>query len=199
MEAYGVSYWLAPALNIHRNPLCGRNFEYYSEDPLLSGKLAGAVTRGVQSVPGRFVTLKHFACNNQETCRNTTDARVSVRALREIYLRGFEIAMEAAPGAVMSSYNQLNGVYTPNSHDLLTKILRCEWGFAGLVMSDWLSTGPGLAGDGEAIAAGNDLIMPGSNANVRRIRKALRKGRLTPEALATSAARVFRCLEQTKK
>ena len=199
MEAYGVHYWLAPALNIHRNPLCGRNFEYYSEDPLLSGKMAAAVTRGVQSVPGRFVTLKHFACNNQEDNRNRTNANVSQRALREIYLRGFEIAVkEGRPGAVMSSYNKLNGVYTANSHDLLTKILRCEWGFSGFVMTDWLSTGRGLADDGACIAAGNDLIMPGGSRNVGHILRALRKKKITAEQLARCAANVLRSLRRTK-
>ena len=199
MEAYGVGYWLAPALNIHRNPLCGRNFEYYSEDPLLSGQMAAAVTKGVQSVPGRFVTIKHFACNNQEDNRNRTNANVSQRVLREIYLRGFEIAVkEGKPEAVMSSYNKLNGVYTPNSHDLLTDILRCEWGFEGFVMTDWLSTGRGLADDGAWIAAGNDLIMPGGSGNVRHVLAALRRGKITPEQLRRCAANVLCSLRRTK-
>lgn len=200
MEHYGVSYWLAPALNIHRNPLCGRNFEYYSEDPLLSGKLAAAVTRGVQSVPGRFVTVKHFACNNQESGRNRTNANVSVRALREIYLRCFEIAVrEGSPEAVMSSYNKLNGVYTPNSHDLLTRLLRCEWGFEGLVMTDWMSTGGKQADDAACIAAGNDLIMPGGPGNAAHILGALRKGRITDVQLRRCAANILRSLRKTRE
>lgn len=193
MEAYGVHFWLAPALNLHRNPLCGRNYEYYSEDPLLTGKVAAAVTRGVQSVPGRFVTLKHFACNNQEEDRNQTNANVKQRALRELYLKGFEIAVkEARPGAVMSSYNRLNGIYTANSHGLLTGILRCEWGFDGVVMTDWM----GLADDGDGIAAGNDLIMPGSFSNVNAILRALRKGRITRAQLARCAGKVLSAIQK---
>ena len=145
------------------------------------------------------MTLKHFACNNQEDNRNRTNANVSQRALREIYLRGFEIAVkEGRPGAVMSSYNKLNGVYTANSHDLLTKILRCEWGFSGFVMTDWLSTGRGLADDGACIAAGNDLIMPGGSGNVGHILRALRKKKITAEQLALCAANVLRSLRRTK-
>ena len=161
--------------------------------------MAAAVTRGVQSVKGRFVTLKHFACNNQETCRNTTDAVVSKRALREIYLRGFQIAMQAKPEAVMTSYNKLNGIYTPNSHDLVTDILRCEWGFDGLVMTDWMSTGRGLAEDAACIAAGNDLIMPGGAGNVRAILGALKAGRITPLQLQRCAANVLASLRKTER
>ena len=197
MESYGVHFWLAPALNLHRNPLCGRNFEYYSEDPLLSGKLAAAVTRGVQSVPGRFVTLKHFACNNQEDDRNRTCAHVKQRALRELYLKGFEIAVrEGAPGAVMTSYNQLAGSYTANNWELITGILRCEWGFDGLVMTDWLATGRGLADDGRCIRAGNDLIMPGSSRKVRAILRALRRGEITQEDLRRCAGNVLAAIRK---
>lgn len=193
MSAYGVSYWLAPALNIHRNPLCGRNFEYYSEDPLVSGLFAAAVTRGVQSVPGNFVTLKHYACNNQEDNRNYTNANVSERALREIYLRGFAVAVrDSRPGAVMSSYNKVNGVYTSNSYDLQTKVLRNEWGFDGFVMTDWLATGEGLGGHAGALAAGNDLIMPGNRLVEKSLRKALKEGTLSQEDLRRCAANVLR-------
>ena len=197
MERYGVRYWLAPALNIHRNVLCGRNYEYFSEDPLLSGKVAAAMTRGVQSVPGRFVTLKHFACNNQEDHRNHTNANVSVRALREIYLRGFEIAVrEGGAETVMSSYNRLNGVYTANSHDLLTKLLRCEWGFDGFVMTDWMSTGKGLAEVPGCIAAGNDLIMPGSGGDTAALLRALKKGHITDVQLHRCAANILHSLKK---
>ena len=192
MTAYGVSYWLAPAMNIQRNPLCGRNFEYFSEDPLLTGKMAAAVTRGIQSEGGNYATLKHFACNNQEENRNRTNANVSERALREIYLKGFEIAVrESRPGAVMSSYNKVNGVYTPNSYDLLTKVLRCEWGFEGLVMTDWLSTGKDLADEARALAAGNDLIMPGMNRSRKVILSALKGGTLSKEEVRLCASRVL--------
>lgn len=193
MDEYGVSYWLAPAMNIHRNPLCGRNFEYLSEDPVLSGKLAAAIVRGVQSIEGCYATVKHLACNNLENNRNKNDSIVHERALREIYLKGFEICVrEASPKALMTSYNMLNGVYTANSHDLCTAVLRNEWGFEGVVMSDWYSTLPGLADAGSAIGAGNDLIMPGSPLDKLAIRRGLKGFRLTDEDLRRSAARIIK-------
>ena len=191
MEMYNITYWLAPAMNIHRNPLGGRNFEYYSEDPLLTGKIAAAVVRGVQSAAGNYAVIKHFACNNQEDNRSRSDSVVSERALREIYLKGFQICIrEAKPAAVMSSYNMLNGVYTPNSYELLTDILRNEWGFDGIVMTDWSSTDEGLADNGEAIRAGNDLIMPGGRKYKKELSKALKQGRITREDLYRSASRI---------
>lgn len=193
MKAYGVTYWLAPALNIHRNPLCGRNFEYFSEDPLLSGAFAAAITKGVQKNRGCFVTIKHFCCNNQEDNRNQTNANVGERALREIYLKGFEIAVkEAAPGAVMSSYNKLNGMYVNNSYDLLTKVLRNEWGFKGLVMTDWFATGRNVGSHVSAIGAGNDLIMPGSGRTVKEIVKAVEDGIIEAEDVKRCAANVLK-------
>ncbi|MGN0293297.1 MAG: glycoside hydrolase family 3 protein, partial [Lachnospiraceae bacterium] len=144
MKEYGVTFWLAPGMNIHRNPLCGRNFEYYSEDPLLSGKMAAAITRGVQQNEGCFVTLKHYCGNNQENNRNHVSSNMTERALREIYLRGFEIAIrEGRAGGLMTSYNKINGVYANNSMDLLTRVLRQEWSFKGLIMTDWTATSKG--------------------------------------------------------
>ena len=193
MAEYGCTYWLAPAVNIHRNPLCGRNFEYFSEDPRLTGYLAAAITRGVQCKPGFYVTVKHFACNNQEDNRNFVSSNVSQRALREIYLRAFEFPVRHGKAkAVMTSYNRLNGVYTANSHDLCTRVLRNEWGFDGVVMTDWFSTNPGQASSALALSAGNDLIMPGGGIFKRDILKGLSDGRLTRDALQRCCANVVR-------
>ncbi len=195
MEAFGVTVWLAPAMNIHRNPLGGRAFEYYSEDPVLTGELAAALTRGVQSRPGTAVSVKHFCCNNSEDNRNGLSANISERALREIYLKGFEIAVrKAGPRTVMSSYNQLNHVYTANRRDLLTDILRCEWGFDGIVMTDWGSTNA-RAGDPVRCAwAGNDLIMPGNDYDHQALRAAVADGRLDYAGLRRCAGRVLRLI-----
>ena len=193
MEAFNITYWLAPAMNIHRNPLCGRNFEYYSEDPILTGKIAAAVVRGIQSILGNYAVIKHFACNNQEDNRNRSDSIISERALREIYLKGFAICIrESAPKAVMSSYNLLNGVYTVNSRELLTDILRSEWNFDGIVMSDWNSTNKGLADNGAAIAAGNDLIMPGGIQYRWELWRSLWKKNLSRRDLELSASRIIK-------
>ena len=192
MEAYGVTYWLAPGMNIHRNPLCGRNFDYYSEDPLLSGQLAAAMTRGVQSHRGCYVTLKHYCCNNQEDNRNKTNANISERALREIYLRGFEIAVrQAQPGAVMTSYNKVNGTYVNNSRKLVTDVLRSEWGFDGVVMTDWFATGRGLGSHALCIAAGNDLIMPGTLAAEKEILRAVKEGIIARAQVRECASNVL--------
>ena len=190
MLEIGVSIWLAPGLNIHRNPLCGRNFEYYSEDPLISGKMAAAITRGVQSVGGVGVAQKHYCCNNQEDNRTGVSANVSQRALREIYLRAFRIAVtEGKPWTVMSSYNRVNGRYVCNSGDFCTRVLRQEWGFKGLVMSDWDATEK--CSYAEAINAGNDLIMPGTPAVTKQLEIDLKAGTLHRDALDLSAGRVL--------
>lgn len=185
MEEFHVNLWLAPGMNIHRNPLCGRNYEYYSEDPYLSGMLAAAATRGVQSKPGCGVTIKHFACNNQEDNRMGVDSCVSERALREIYLRGFEIAVkEGNPVSIMTSYNLVNGVHAANSRDLCMTVARKEWGFDGAIMSDWNTT---VSEDGsipwKCVAAGNDIIMPGNSDDDKNIRQAYKEGKLIEEEI----------------
>ena len=199
MEEFGVSLWLAPGMNIQRNPLCGRNFEYYSEDPLLSGECAAADTRGVQKHSGRGTCIKHFALNNLEDNRSHNNSHCSERAIREIYLKGFEIAIEkASPLSLMTSYNLLNGTHTANSYELLTSILRDEWGFDGLVMTDWGTTGGGdlnpaldskygYSDAAGCIKAGNDLIMPGSKEDVDAILSALHEGEAKTEYPLTLA------------
>lgn len=204
MEQFGVHLWLAPALNIHRSILCGRNFEYFSEDPLISGKFAAAITKGVQKHEGRGTTIKHFAANNQEFYRYNNNSVVSERALREIYLRGFGICVrEAAPCAVMTSYNLLNGVHTAESRGLIEDYLRRENGYEGIVMTDWIiaqmtpknSKYRGTLSD-QAAAAGNDLFMPGCMQDCENIRKALKDGRLSREQLEVSGTRVYRMAER---
>ena len=170
MTEYGVELWLAPGMNIHRDPLCGRNFEYFSEDPLVAGFCAAAIAKGVQS-RGVGVTIKHFAGNNQETLRANSNDIVSQRALREIYLRGFELAVrQAQPFAVMTSYNDINGMPSANNYDLCTAILRDEWGFKGLVMTDW---GGGISMPALSMCAGNDMIQPGGPSVIQEIADAL--------------------------
>ncbi|MGN0998186.1 MAG: glycoside hydrolase family 3 C-terminal domain-containing protein [Faecousia sp.] len=199
MQEFGVSWWLAPGMNIHRNPLCGRNFEYYSEDPLVSGKMAAAITRGVQSVPGVGTTIKHFACNNQEDNRMGSNSILSQRTLREIYLRGFEIAVkEAQPMAIMTSYNLINGLHTANSWDLCTQAARNEWDFQGIIMTDWCTTFPrGGSTSWKCIAAGNDLIMPGYDGDMDSIRNALADGLLRREDLKACVRRLLTVIFQT--
>ncbi len=201
MERFGVHLWLAPALNIHRSILCGRNFEYFSEDPLLSGRFAAMITKGVQSHPGCGVTIKHFAANNQETNRYNNSSNVSERAMREIYLKGFRICVEEAmPCAVMTSYNLLNGVHTSESRALTEEILRREWGFEGIVMTDWITAGFILSRGahyapphaGKVAAAGSDLFMPGSRKDYKEVLEALKDGDLTREQLEISATRVWK-------
>lgn len=185
MNEFYVTLWLAPGMNIHRNPLCGRNFEYYSEDPLLSGKMAAAMTDGVQSVYGCGTTIKHYACNNQEDNRMGSNTVISERTLREIYLKGFEIAVkESQPMSIMTSYNLVNGIHAANNYDLCTKAARDEWGFKGVFMTDWTTThnGPDCTASG-CMRAGNDLVMPGIPGDHDNIRAALADGSLPLEQL----------------
>lgn len=171
MLEYGVDLWLAPGMNIHRNPLCGRNYEYFSEDPLLSGLCAAAITEGVQR-NGVGVTIKHFAGNNQETLRTNSNDIVTQRALREIYFKGFEIAVKRArPWCIMTSYNDINGVPAANNYDLCTAIAREEWGFDGFIMTDW---GGGISSPAISLYAGNDMIQPGGMADIETLKAALK-------------------------
>ena len=191
---FGITLWLAPGMNIHRNPLCGRNFEYYSEDPLLSGLCAAAMTNGVQGAPGVGTTIKHFACNNQEDNRMGSDSILSERTLREIYLKGFEIAIKTShPMSVMTSYNFVNGVHSANSFDLCTKAARCEWGFEGVIMTDWTTT---MQDDtctaAGCMRAGNDLVMPGAPSDHENLRKCLANGTLKIEDLKRSVSRLVK-------
>ncbi|MBR2822334.1 MAG: glycoside hydrolase family 3 C-terminal domain-containing protein [Clostridia bacterium] len=208
MEAFGATLWLAPGMNIHRNPLCGRNFEYYSEDPLLSGKCAAADTKGVQKHPGYGTTIKHYLCNNQEDNRMFTNGHVSERAIREIYSRNFRITVEESqPMSIMTSYNLVNGVHSANNADSVTCLLRDEWGFQGMVMTDWLTTSD-LSRQLSALAelkypkadaamcvlAQNDLVEPGEKADFTRIMEALEKGEITRAHLERNARNILRLI-----
>ncbi|OUM59687.1 glycoside hydrolase family 3 protein [Piromyces sp. E2] len=198
MKLFKIDLWLAPALNIHRSILNGRNFEYYSEDPFISGTFATAITKGVQKHPQRFVTIKHYAANGQETNRYGSNSHVSERALREIYLRGFEMCIrDANPRAVMTSFNLINGVHANQSKELTTDILRTEFGFDGLVMTDWIVFGdknnkyPQETSDG-VIKAGGDLFMPGSQKDYDNVLGALKNKTLSVEELELSASNIYR-------
>ena len=192
---FGVDVLLAPGMNIHRNVLCGRNFEYFSEDPYLSGKMAAAYVNGIQS-NGVGTSVKHYAVNNQETNRHENDSRVSQRALREIYLKNFEIAIkEANPWTVMSSYNVLNGEYTQQSYDLLTTILREEWGWDGIVMTDWGNK----LGTVKSVKAGNDVMEPGNQNEMERIIEGVKNGEITQEELDRNVRNMLEYIVKTPR
>ena len=206
MERFGVHLWLAPALNIHRSVLCGRNFEYFSEDPLISGKMAAAITLGVQAHPGCGTTIKHYCANNQEYNRYGNNSQISERALREIYLKGFGICVkESQPKALMTSYNLLNGEHTAQRRDLIDDILRCQWGYQGIVMTDWV-VGNGIMNSKADIhprvepkyvaAAGGDLFMPGCKADFKNMLSGLADGSVSRKQLQINATRVYRMAKE---
>lgn len=205
MEIYHVHLWLAPAMNIHRSILCGRNFEYYSEDPVLSGAMAAAVTKGVQKHPGRGATIKHFAANNQENNRYNSNSIVSERAMREIYLRAFEFCIrESDPAAVMTSYNLLNGTHTSECYGLVTDVLRGEWEYSGFVMTDWVNTGfvynhkskyPPVY-TSNIVKAGNDITMAGGQGDYDDLLNALRSGKATRQEVLICASRILYAIDR---
>lgn len=192
---YGIDVILAPGANIHRSPLCGRNFEYYSEDPLLTGEIGAAMVNGIES-NGVGTSVKHYVANNQETNRNQNDALISERAFREIYLKGFEIIVEKSqPWTLMSSYNKVNGTYASESRYILTDILRDDWGFEGIVMTDWF----GGKNPSAQIHAGNDLLEPGTRKQHKALKKAARNGELSEEDINTSAGRILKLVLNSRK
>jgi beta-glucosidase len=204
MKMFGVNLWLAPALNIHRSIQCGRNFEYYSEDPLVSGLMAAAITEGVQAYKGCATTLKHYAANNAETNRYCNNSLVSERAMREIYLRGFGLCVKKTqPHAVMTSYNLLNGTHTAEHSGLIEEVLRREFGFQGIVMTDWIiaimtikKTKYRNSLSDEVAKAGGDIFMPGGKGDYKRVLRALKKGELSREQLEINATRMIRMIDQ---
>ena len=195
-KEYRCDVILGPGMNLHRNPLCGRNFEYYSEDPLLTGKIAAAYINGVQS-EGVGVSAKHYAVNSQETERTSVDERVSPRAARELYLKGFEIAVrESQPWTFMASYNRVNGTFSMGNHDLLTKILRDDWGFQGIVMTDWIGIRKGLRTIDE-VKAGNDLMEPGQQYQIDEIVAGVKSGELSMADVDRNVRRMLEYIVKT--
>ena len=195
-KEYRCDVILGPGMNLHRNPLCGRNFEYYSEDPFLTGKIAAAYINGVQSQEVG-VSAKHFAVNSQETVRTSVDERLSQRAARELYLRGFEIAVrESNPWTIMASYNKINGEFSMGNHDLLTRILRDDWGYKGIVMTDWIGIRQGLPTIAE-VHAGNDLMEPGQPAQVKEIVDGVKNGKLSMEDVDRNVRRMLEYIVKT--
>jgi len=206
MERFGVHLWLAPAQNIHRNVLCGRNFEYYSEDPLVSGWMSASITKGVQTHKGCGVTIKHFAANNQEFNRTSSNSFVSERAMRDIYLKGFEICVKnAKPLSVMTSYNLINGVHTSEHPGLLNDILRCEWGFDRMIMTDWVINGGCIPKDAKhqspttwgVAKAGGDVFMPGSQNDFKQLVDGFEAGKVTRHQLEMNITRIRRLALET--
>ena len=204
MEIYNINLLLGPALNIHRNILCGRNFEYYSEDPLISGKMAAAMVKGIQSRKRRGATLKHFTGNNQEYNRLNSNSRISERALREIYMKGFQIAIEEAhPMGLMTSYNLINGVHPSSNSQILIDTVRCEWNFTGMIMTDWTRSGQKEFQTSiersqyinETIKAGNNIMMPGSKKDYEFILEKLNEKELEREDLLLCASKVYETIE----
>jgi beta-glucosidase len=205
MEIFNINLWLAPGMNIHRNILCGRNFEYFSEDPLVSGKMAAALTLGVQAHKNRGVTIKHFAANNQEFNRLNNNSKMSERALRELYLKGFQIAIEEGhPHALMTSYNLINGVHTSENPQLLVNLLRNEWNFKGLIMTDWshsyysdfLSSKYAPQNAYEIIKGGNNIMMPGGDNDYELLITKLNEKILTRDDLLCCASKVYEMIEK---
>jgi len=194
-KEYGIDVILAPGANIHRHPFCGRNFEYYSEDPVLTGKIGAAMVNGIES-NGIGTSVKHYVANNQETNRNNNDSRVSQRALREIYLKGFEIIVEEAqPWTIMSSYNKVNGEYASESKFLLTDVLRDDWGFEGIVMSDWFGGNDAIA----QISAGNDLLEPGTKRQWNALKDGFEEGILMEDVIDNSVRRILKLIIESRK
>ena len=207
MEKFNVDIWLAPALNIHRNILCGRNFEYFSEDPLLSGTMAAAIVRGVQSVKNKGATIKHYTANNQEFDRLNSNSKISERALREFYLKGFKIAIEKGnPFGLMTSYNLVNGLHTSENYNLIINVLRREWGYKGLIMTDWSTSDRKQFTKAKnpsqnafnIIKAGVDIMMPGSRTDFNVLARKYNENLLTRNDLLRCAGKVYETIKLIK-